>query len=136
MNGKDRDIRHSFVKSGEHAFAAEHDEPLSPVGRKPGQALGQQNSVVLEAANGTSGKTGNLTVLATGTTGNTSAVSMNADQVQINTTSNGTVLFGSGEVFIPPVGGDGTGKIVCIKSDTSLGTCNASSITTSGCTCS
>jgi len=52
--------------------------------------------------------------------------------------TDGTAVIGvSGyEVGISGISGDGTGKVVCIKSDATLGTCNASSIGASTCTCS
>jgi hypothetical protein len=43
---------------------------------------------------------------------------------------------GSSEIGIAGVSGDGTGKILCVKSDASIGTCTAASINTSTCTCS
>jgi len=95
----------------------------------------QQNIVTLYAANTTSGTSAKVDVLATGTFATNSVIDMNAASIQLNTTSNGPVLFGSGEVYIPAVN-DGTGKIVCIKADSNLGTCNSTSITTSSCTCS
>lgn len=41
----------------------------------------------------------------------------------------------AGEVEIKSVSGDGTGKVVCVKADKSLGTCSAGTITSSSCTC-
>jgi len=55
--------------------------------------------------------------------------------VGIGTASPAAALHVAGEARITGVSSDGTGKIVCIKSDGNLGTCAASSITTSGCTC-
>lgn len=59
--------------------------------------------------------------------------------LQLRDASNNNVIgvpTGTAEVVVAGVAGDGTGKVVCIKSDTTLGTCNATTITTSGCTCS
>lgn len=39
------------------------------------------------------------------------------------------------EIQIASVSGDGSGKVLCVKADTSIGTCNATTIGTSTCTC-
>lgn len=56
--------------------------------------------------------------------------------VTITASSLGAEITLGGEVEATGVSGDGTGKVVCVKSDGNLGTCNASSIGASTCTCS
>ena len=55
--------------------------------------------------------------------------------VGIGTASPVSKLNVVGEVNITGIANDGNGKVVCIKSDGNLGTCNAGTINSNGCTC-
>lgn len=46
------------------------------------------------------------------------------------------VPTGTAELYIGGVGGDGTGKVVCVKADTTLGTCTTQPNASGVCTCS
>jgi hypothetical protein len=55
--------------------------------------------------------------------------------VGINTTNPASTLTVNGEANITGISGDGTGKVVCIKSDGSLGTCTDQPAVDGTCTC-
>lgn len=80
-----------------------------------------------------------VTIRAEGADNGAASLSLISDTVSLDSVSavlSATSITLQGETAISAIASDGTGKIVCIKSDTTLGTCNATTITTSGCTCS
>ncbi len=56
-------------------------------------------------------------------------------KINVGAASSSFVISAAGEVSMQAVSSDGTGKVVCIKSDGNLGTCGAGTIGTSTCTC-
>lgn len=59
---------------------------------------------------------------------------LTADTIDL-TAATGSGMSVFGELRASGINADGTGKVVCIKSDGYLGTCGATTINTSGCTC-
>lgn len=95
---------------------------------------GQLNGISINAYNNTSGEEALIVLQATGTSGNTSVVGVDADEVQIQVSTNGRTWIGA-EAYIGGVSGDGSQRIVCIKSDGNLGTCSGSVVAGGTCTC-
>jgi hypothetical protein len=85
------------------------------------------NAQHLPSSGGTSKSAG----LSVGANGTASFLTAAADTF---TLTGATTL--AGEVTATGVSGDGTGKVLCIKSTGAIGTCDATSLNTSGCTCS